>query len=109
MSYACSFVGKLAYVYGGTSLTTGVDCSGFVQQVYAHFGISLPRTSSEQGSYGTSVSSSEMQAGDLVYYGGHIAIYIGNGQVVHASNEQTGIKISTWNYRTPVSIRNVLD
>ncbi len=108
VAYATSFVGKLSYVYGGTSLTSGVDCSGFVQQVFAHYGISLPRTSDEQGYSGTKVSSSEMQPGDLVYYGGHIAIYIGNGQVVHASNSKSGVKISTWNYRTPKSIRNVI-
>ncbi|MCD8329794.1 MAG: C40 family peptidase [Lachnospiraceae bacterium] len=108
VDYALSFVGNLRYVYGGNSLSSGVDCSGFVQQVYKHFGYSLPRTSDSQGSSGKSVSSSEMQPGDLVYYGGHIAIYIGNGQVVHASNEKTGVKVSTWNYRTVKSIRNVL-
>lgn len=108
VNYALSFVGNLKYVYGGNSLSSGVDCSGFVQQVYKHFGYSLPRTSDSQGSSGTSVSSSEMQPGDLVYYGGHIAIYIGNGQVVHASNAKTGVKVSTWNYRTVKSIRNVL-
>ncbi|MCD8123529.1 MAG: C40 family peptidase [Lachnospiraceae bacterium] len=108
VNYALSFVGNLKYVYGGNSLSSGVDCSGFVQQIYKHFGYSLPRTSDSQGNSGTSVSSSEMQPGDLVYYGGHIAIYIGNGQVVHASNAKTGVKVSTWNYRTVKSIRNVL-
>ncbi|MCD8078126.1 MAG: C40 family peptidase [Lachnospiraceae bacterium] len=108
VDYALSFVGNLKYVYGGNSLSSGVDCSGFVQQIYKHFGYSLPRTSSSQGSSGKSVSSSEMQPGDLVYYGGHIAIYIGNGQVVHASNAKTGVKVSTWNYRSVKSIRNVL-
>ncbi|MCD8011359.1 MAG: NlpC/P60 family protein [Lachnospiraceae bacterium] len=108
VDYALSFVGNLRYVYGGNSLSSGVDCSGFVQQIYKHFGYSLPRTSDSQGSSGKSVSSSEMQPGDLVYYGGHIAIYIGNGQVVHASNAKTGVKVSTWNYRTVKSIRNVL-
>ncbi len=108
VDYALSFVGNLRYVYGGNSLSSGVDCSGFVQQIYKHFGYSLPRTSDSQGSSGKSVSSSEMQPGDLVYYGGHIAIYIGNGQVVHASNAKTGVKVSTWNYRSVKSIRNVL-
>ena len=109
VDYALSFVGQVPYVWGGTSLSSGVDCSGFVQQVYKHFGISLPRTSADQGCSGYSVSSSDKQPGDLVYYGGHIAIYIGNGQVVHASNERTGIKVSTWNYRSYISIRNVID
>ena len=108
VDYALSFVGNVPYVYGGNSLSTGVDCSGFVQQVYKHFGYSLPRTSDSQGSCGSSVSSSEMRPGDLVYYGGHIAIYIGGGEVVHASNERTGIKVSTLNYRSVRSIRNVI-
>lgn len=108
-SYAESFVGAVPYVYGGNSLSSGVDCSGFVQQVFKQFGISLPRTSDSQGSAGYSVSSSEMRAGDIVYYGGHVAIYIGDGCVVHASNPETGVKISSWNYRTPISIRRVVD
>ncbi len=109
VDYALSFVGKLNYVYGGNSLTTGVDCSGFVQQIFAAYGVSLPRTSSSQGSTGRSISYDEIQPGDLVHYSGHIAIYIGNGQVVHASSPSTGVKISTWNYRSVASIRNVLD
>lgn len=112
-NYAVQFVGN-PYVYGGTSLTNGADCSGFVQSVMKHFGVSLPRTSREQANSGRAVSSGEMRPGDLVFYSGssgtinHVAIYIGNGQVCHASNEKTGIKISTWNYRTPARIRNVL-
>lgn len=113
VNYAVQFVGN-PYVYGGTSLTNGADCSGFVQSVMKNFGISLPRTSREQGSAGRGISSAEMRPGDLVFYAGssgtinHVALYIGNGQVVHASNAKTGIKISTWNYRTPARIRNVL-
>ncbi len=108
VQFALSFVGKIPYVYGGDSLETGVDCSGFVQQVFKHFGVDLPRTSGEQGSTGESISFDEIRPGDLIYYGGHIAIYIGDGQVVHASNRKTGIKVSIWNYRSVRSIRNVL-
>lgn len=97
-----------AYVWGGTSLTTGADCSGFVQAIFRTYGISLPRTSDEQGYSGTAVSSSDMRPGDIVYYGGHIAIYIGDGLVVHASSAKTGVKISSWNYRTVLGIRNVI-
>ena len=109
VDYATSFVGNLDYVYGGNSLTSGVDCSGFVQQIFRTYGISLPRTSGSQGSSGRRISYDEIQPGDLVHYSGHIAIYIGNGQVVHASSPSTGVKISTWNYRSVESIRNVLD
>lgn len=113
VNYAVQFVGN-PYVYGGTSLTNGADCSGFVQSVMKNFGISLPRTSRDQANSGRGISSGEMRPGDLVFYAGsggtinHVAIYIGNGQVCHASNAKTGIKISTWNYRTPARIRNVL-
>ena len=113
VNYAVQFVGN-PYVYGGTSLTNGADCSGFVQSVMKNFGISLPRTSRDQGNAGRGISSAEMRPGDLVFYTGssgtinHVAMYIGNGQVVHASNRKTGIKISSWNYRTPARIRNVL-
>lgn len=113
VNYAVQFVGN-PYVYGGTSLTNGTDCSGFVQAVMKHFGVSLPRTSRDQANAGKGISSAQMRPGDLVFYSGsdgtinHVAMYIGNGQVVHASNARTGIKISTWNYRTPARIRNVL-
>lgn len=103
-SYACKFVGN-PYVLGGTSLTNGADCSGFTQSVYANFGISIPRTSGEQASGGSSVSFSDIQAGDIVCYAGHVAIYIGNGQIVHASTPATGIKYGNVTYRTILSIR----
>ncbi len=97
--YAVQFVGN-PYVYGGTSLTNGADCSGFVQSVYKHFGYSLSRTSQSQAGDGTSVSTDSLQPGDLLFYHGfgHVAIYIGGGQVVHASTAATGIKISSYDY-----------
>lgn len=108
-NYAVQFVGN-PYVYGGTSLTNGADCSGFTQSVFANFGISIPRTAAAQASSGTSVSLSDIQAGDLLFYSdgsgiSHVALYIGNGQVVHASSSTTGIIISSYNYRTPVCAR----
>lgn len=112
VNYALQFVGN-PYVWGGTSLTNGADCSGFVQQVYAHFGYSLPRTSSEQRSVGRAVSYSEAQPGDIICYSGHVAIYMGNGQIVHASNSapypQGGIKVSpNAAYQTILSVRRVV-
>lgn len=97
--YAVQFVGN-PYVYGGTSLTDGADCSGFVQSVYAHFGYSLSRTAASQAGDGTTVSLDNLQPGDLIFYHGfgHVAIYIGGGQVVHASNPSSGIKISSYDY-----------
>lgn len=97
--YAVQFVGN-PYVYGGTSLTKGADCSGFVQSVYKHFGYSLPRVAADQAGAGTKVSTDSLQPGDLLFYHGfgHVAIYIGGGQVVHASNAKTGIKISDYKY-----------
>ncbi len=103
-SYALQFVGN-PYVPGGTSLTNGADCSGFTQSVYKHFGISIPRTSGAQAAGGKNVSLSEVQAGDIIYYGGHVAIYIGGGQIVHASTQKTGIKVSSYLYRTPITVR----
>ena len=98
-SFAQRFVGN-PYVWGGTNLNTGADCSGFVKSVYKSFGYNLPRSSSSQRSAGRKVSYSNKQPGDLICYSGHIAIYIGNGKIVHASSRKTGIKISPKaNYR----------
>ena len=113
VNYALQFVGN-PYVWGGTSLTNGVDCSGFTMQVMRNFGISLPHYSGSQARMGKAVSSSEMRPGDLIFYANssgtvnHVAMYIGNGQIVHAASRRSGIKISTWNYRTPKTIRNML-
>ena len=106
--YALQFVGN-PYVYGGTSLTGGTDCSGYTQSVYRHFGVSIPRTSGEQAGFGREIPYEDMEPGDLVCYSGHVAMYIGNGQIVHASTERTGIKISNATYRTPVKVVRVLD
>lgn len=109
VAYAKKFVGN-PYRYGGTSLTKGADCSGFTQSVYKKFGVSLPRTSSEQRSAGKKVSGlKNAKAGDLICYYGHVAIYMGNNKIVHASSKKTGIKISNnANYRAIASIRRVL-
>lgn len=112
-NYATQFLGN-PYVWGGTSLTNGADCSGFTMAVMSHFGVSLPHHSGSQASCGRAISSSEKRPGDLIFYTdssgtiNHVALYIGNGQVVHASNPSSGIKISNWNYRTPAKIVNVL-
>ncbi len=103
-SYACQFVGN-PYVAGGTSLTNGADCSGFTWAVYQHFGISLPRSSYAQASGGSEVSYSDMQPGDIIYYGGHVGIYVGNGTIVHASTQATGIKYSSATYRSIITVR----
>ena len=106
--YAMKFIGN-PYVYGGTSLTNGADCSGFVQSVYKHFGISLPRTSGEQGKSGRAVDGLDnARPGDLVWYSGHIGIYIGNGKIVHASNPKNGIITSDATYRTILGIRRIV-
>lgn len=102
--YALQFVGN-PYVYGGNSLTNGIDCSGFTQAVHAKYGISIPRSSVAQSKGGKSVALSEVQAGDVIYYGYHVGIYIGNGKIVHASSAKTGIKISSYVYRTPICVR----
>ena len=108
VDYATQFVGN-PYVWGGTSLTNGADCSGFVQSVYNNFGVSLPRTSYEQQNAGREVSYSEAQPGDLICYGGHVAIYMGNGKIVHASNSRDGIKVSdNAAYRTILSVRRLV-
>ena len=109
VDYAKQYVGN-PYVYGGNSLTNGVDCSGFTQQVFGDNGISLARTAADQSQGGQDVSMDDLQAGDLLFYDnggyiGHVAIYCGDGTVVHASNEETGITISDANYRTPVSAK----
>lgn len=106
-SYACNFIGN-PYVAGGTSLTDGADCSGFVMSVYQAFGISLPRSSYAQAGVGTGVSYADAQPGDIIYYGGHVGIYIGNGQIVHASTERTGIKITSATYRSIITVRRIV-
>ncbi len=113
VNYALQFVGG-RYSYGGRDPHTGVDCSGFTRYVMQHgAGIALNASSGGQASQGVSISADQMQPGDLIFYGGgrsinHVAMYIGNGQIVHASTERTGIKVSAWNYRTPVKIVNVI-
>ena len=112
VQYACQFIGN-RYVWGGTSLTDGIDCSGFVMRIYEKYGIYLPHYSGAQAGYGTKIDASEARPGDLFFYGNgsginHVAMYIGDGQVVHASSERTGIKISNAFYRTPVCVTRLL-
>ena len=106
-NYACQFIGN-PYVPGGTSLTEGADCSGFVWRVYKDFGYSVPRTSYSLRSYGTEVSYSDAQPGDVVCYAGHVGLYIGNGQIVHASTQKTGIKITNATYKEILSVRRIV-
>ncbi|MGN0166508.1 MAG: C40 family peptidase [Acetatifactor sp.] len=113
VEYAKQFLGN-PYVWGGTSLTKGADCSGFVLSVYKKFGVSLPHHSGSQAQQGTKIKAADLQPGDLVFYANssgtinHVAIYIGGGQVIHASSPKTGIKISKYNYRTPVKCVSIL-
>lgn len=107
VDYAMQFVGN-PYVWGGTSLTNGADCSGFVQSVYANFGVSMPRTSSAMRSAGTEVSYSEAVPGDVICYEGHVGIYIGNGQIVNAIDEAHGIGVSSATYTNIITVRRLL-
>lgn len=106
-NYACKFIGN-PYVYGGTSLTNGADCSGFVQSVYRDCGYSVPRTAGQQRGIGKEVSYANAEPGDLFFYAGHVGIYIGGGKIVHASSAKTGIKISNATYREIVLIKRVV-
>lgn len=106
-SYACQFLGN-PYVYGGSSLTNGTDCSGFTMAVYAQFGYSLSHSSAVQMSQGTAVSLDAVQPGDIICYSGHVGLYIGGGQIVHASTESTGIIISNMYYTSPIGARRIV-
>lgn len=107
VDFALQFVGN-PYVYGGTSLTNGADCSGFVMSVFAEFGYELPRVAAAQCSASEKKSVADIEAGDLVFYGDggidHVALYIGDGKIVHASTAATGIKVSDYDYRAPAAV-----
>lgn len=107
VDYACQFIGN-PYVWGGTSLTNGADCSGFVQSVFAHFGISLPRTTWDMENVGTAVSYDQAVAGDIILYNGHVGIYMGNGQIVNAINSAKGIGILPATYTNIVTVRRLV-
>ena len=110
--FGCQYIGN-KYVYGGNSLTNGIDCSGFTKQIYAHFGYTIPRTSLQQRSAGKSVAYADAQPGDLICYDGHVGLYIGGGLIVHASNSKPypsgGIKVSKAQYRTILSVRRIIE
>lgn len=106
VAYAKQFIGN-PYVWGGTSLTNGTDCSGFVMRVYEHFGVSLPRTSTSMRSVGYAVSYSDIQPGDIVCYSGHVGIYAGNGQIVNAIDDAHGIGMSSATYTSIITIRRI--
>lgn len=114
VEYAKQFLGN-PYVWGGTSLTKGADCSGFVLSIFKNYGVTLPHYSGSQANCGTKISFDEIQPGDLIFYNndngviGHVAIYIGNNQIIHASSPSTGIKISKYNYRTPAKYVRILE
>ena len=111
VEFALQFEGN-PYVYGGTSLTNGADCSGFVMSVFAQFGYSLPRVAADQYYQSTKKSMADLEPGDLVFYGGgisHVALYIGNGQIIHASTSASGIKISNYDYETPVGVGTYIE
>lgn len=107
VDYACQFIGN-PYVWGGTSLTNGADCSGFVQSVYKHFGVSLPRTSGQMRGAGTGVSYSEAIPGDVICYDGHVGIYMGDGQIVNAINRSKGIGVLSATYANIITVRRIL-
>lgn len=108
IDYAMQFIGN-PYVWGGTSLTNGADCSGFIMSVYAHFGVSLPHSSASLRGVGREVSYSEAQPGDIICYSGHVALYIGNGQVVHAANERLGITTSSATHKSILTVRRIFN
>ena len=110
-NYAVQFVGN-PYVYGGTSLTNGADCSGFVMSVFAQFGYSLPRVAADQYNQSAKKSVEDLEPGDLIFYGSgisHVALYIGTGQIIHASTSASGIKISNYDYEAPVGVGTYIE
>lgn len=107
VDYACQFIGN-PYVWGGTSLTNGADCSGFVQSVFAEFGVNLPRTSGEMRSVGTEVSYENALPGDIICYDGHVGIYMGDGQIVNAINSRRGIGVLSATYSTILTVRRLI-